>query len=197
MRVSQFPPTCALMLMVSGAVLSTVGVAHGAESHDHPYSIWSDLSLWSGVAFLGFVFAIKKLGLWDSLVNNMAQREQAESKAIDIAEGDLSTAQSLLNQAKKKLDTLDSQIREIFAEAERDSASTQSDILAIARKESENSVQRAKLDIERVKDQALNDIFLSLADKVTETAQQRLQSGLSRQDHDRLIQEALEQAAIR
>ncbi len=204
MRVSRILTTCALLLMISGLVSPIIGIAHGAEAHDaaqdshaHPYSIWSDLPFWSGVAFIGFVIAIKKLGLWNLLVTSMAKREEAEFKAIDIAESDLAKEQALLQQAKKHLETLDAEIKEIFAEAERDSASTQKDILAIASKESENALQRAKLEIERVKDQALNDIFISLADKVTETAQQRLRSGLSREDHDRLIEEALGQATIR
>ena len=192
--------TCAGLL--AATVIST-GISYaeeaGAAAHDAhhaPYSIWSDLPFWSFIAFIGFVIAVKKLGLWDLMTRKMGEREQAESEAIQLAERDLTSAQTLARQAKGRIEALDQQIREIFAEAQRDADSTRQEILAIASRESELSLQRVNLEVDRVKSQALNEIFSSIADKITATAEQRLRAGLQPQDHDRLVREALQQATI-
>ncbi|WP_437192302.1 F0F1 ATP synthase subunit B family protein [Planctomicrobium sp. SH527] len=171
--------------------------AHGDDAHHASYSFWSDLPFWSFIAFLGFLFAIKKLGLWSLLVRSMAEREKAESEAINIAEGDLSVAQLALREAKGRIEALDGNIREIFDEAKRDVTSTKNDILEVAQKESKATLQRAQAEIERVRDQALNEIFSSLADKVAVQTEKRLRTGLSAQDHSRLVDDALTQFAVR
>jgi|GEM_PF-6462616 len=197
-RMTQVIFTCAGVLTGSlgFAVSSVQAAAAGQDAHHARYSIWSDLPFWSLIAFLGFIFAVKKLGLWNLLTRTMAEREQAESEAISIAENDLSGAQTLLRDAKTRIGALDQQVKEILAEAQRDADSTRKDLLVLAEQESETSLQRAKLEIDRATAQALDQIFGAVADQVTQTAEQRLRSGLSRQDHDRLIQESLSQAAI-
>lgn len=209
MRELQILFAC-LFLMTFGALSPAVALAqaaenghevaadaHGHDAHHASYSFWSDLPFWSFIAFIGFVFAIKKLGLWDLLIRSMAEREKAESEAINIAENDLSDAQKTLRDAKGRIEALDGNIRELFEEAKRDVNSTKNDILAIAQKESNATLQRAQAEIERVRDQALNDIFASLADKVAAQTEQKLRTGLSAQDHSRLVDDALAQFAVR
>jgi F-type H+-transporting ATPase subunit b len=172
-----------------------ISVAHAAGGHG-PYTIWSDLPFWAFIGFLGFLFAVYKLGLWDLLLRSMATRESAERQAIDIAEGDLGAAQTVLRQAKGRLESLDETVREILNEAQRDVTTTKTDILEVANREAKNSIQRAKLEIDRARDQALLDIFSNLSDKVTATAAERLRNGLTAEDHHRLISESLANSSI-
>ncbi|SFJ53484.1 F0F1 ATP synthase subunit B family protein [Planctomicrobium piriforme] len=174
----------------------TTGHDAAHDEHHEKYSFWADLPFWSAVAFVGLCFAVKKLGLWDLLIRSMSEREQAENAAIGIAETDLADAQTLLRQAKGRLEAMDEQISEILAEAGRDSASTQQEILQLAQREANASVQRARNEIDRVRDQSLNEIFAVLADRVTATAEQQLRSGLGPRDHDRLIGEALHEVVV-
>lgn len=173
--------------------------AHG-DAHDgfhQPYSLRSDLPFWSAIAFLGFVLAIKGLGLWDLLLTNMSTREKAEAEAISTAESDLLGARTVLRTSRGRLEALDEQIRETMAEADRDARSTRNDIIAIAEREAQASVDRARLEIDRVRDQTLNEIFETVADRVADKTEQRLRSGLKNEDHDRLIGSMLNDLAIR
>lgn len=172
-------------------------VAHHADDHHGEYSLWADLPLWSGIAFIGFLIALKKLGLIDLLLSTMAERERSETEAISIAEGDLSKAQSLLRESRGRMEAMDETVRGILAEAERDSSYTREEITRLAEQEAQASVARARYEIERVRSQSLNDIFASLADKVVATTEARLKAELQPEDQDRLIHSTLDQLAVR
>ena len=167
------------------------------SGHHQKYSLWADLPFWSLIAFIGFILAIKGLGLWDLLVNSMTSREQAETEAISFAESDLQSAQASLRSSKGRLEALDEQIRETLTEAARDAQSTRNDILSVGEKEARAAVSRAEFEIDRVRDQSLSEIFETVANRVTSATEQRLRSGLQAADHDRLIGTVLEDLAIR
>jgi len=168
---------------------------HGEDLHGE-YSLKSDLPLWSAIAFIGFILAIKGLGLWDLLLNSMSDREKAETEAISSAEADLMNAQSALRHSKGRLEALDEQIRETMAEAQRDAQSTRDHIFSAADNEANAAVDRATFEINRVRDQSLNDIFETLSDQVTTATESRLRSGLHAEDHGRLIETMLGDLAI-
>jgi len=178
---------------------SPANSAHAGE-HDafhQPYSLWADLPLWSAIAFVGFVLAIKGLGLWDLLVTSMDSREKVETQSIATAESDLLGARATLRTSRGRLEALDEQIRETMAEADRDARSTRNEIVAVAEREARASVDRATLEIDRVRDQSLNEIFETMTNRVSELTEQRLRSSLQAGDHDRLIGSMLNDLAIR
>ena len=179
------------------------GDAHGDGHDDHhgeghgPPSIWEDLSFWSIIAFAGFCGAIVKLGLWDSLVTNMTAREEAEVAAIEKAEGGLAEAKTVLGQCRGQLEAMDETVAEILAEAKRDAAHTETDIIEAANHEASLMVQRAELEIERTKDQSLNRLFSHLAERVAEATESKLKTQLQTGDQDKLIDETLGQLAAK
>jgi|GEM_PF-3553809 F0F1-type ATP synthase, subunit b len=173
------------------------GDAHGGGHGHGEYSFWADLPFWSLIAFIGFVAAIKGLGLWDLLLNNMSEREKAELNAIAAAESLLDQARNELRQAKGRIESLDETIRETLAEAQRDAETTRAQIQAVAQREAQAAVDRATLEITRVRDQSLDEIFETLSSKVADLTEARLRSDLQSDDHDRLISSMLEELAIR
>ncbi|WP_437186413.1 hypothetical protein SH668x_003564 [Planctomicrobium sp. SH668] len=167
-----------------------------ATADDHhdghgEYSIKKDLNFWSLIAFIGFAFAIKKLGLWDSLLTNMSARQTSESAAIETAESTLNISLESLRAAKGRVEALDQKIREIRDEAGRDAQSTRNEIQATAAREAQSALDRANLEIGRTRDQALNEIFETVADQVTARTEQKLRQNLQADDQNRLLDEAL------
>ncbi|WP_437203552.1 F0F1 ATP synthase subunit B family protein [Planctomicrobium sp. SH664] len=172
--------------------------ADAAEAgHHDAYSLKSDLPLWSAIAFVLFLAAIKKLGLWDHMVSSMADRERAETEAIQLAQDDLDTAHSLLQEARGRMESLDETVREILAEADRDAKYTRDEIIGLAQKEAQASVERVRHEINRVSNQTLNELFETLADKVTSATEARLRAGLQASDQARLVDKTLGEMAIR
>lgn len=164
-----------------------------ADGHHEKVTIWNDLSFWSIIAFAGFCLAIAKLGLWDSLVTKMASREQSENESIAKAEGHLASAQSTLNQYRGQLEAMDETVAETIAEAKRDAAHTEAEIVEIANREAANMLQRAEHEIARTKDQTLNDLFDHLSQRVTESVEAKLRTQLQSSDQDKLIDDTLGQ----
>ena len=167
------------------------GGDHGHAEHE--YTIWGDLSLWSFVAFIGFCFAINKLGLWNLLVTTMADRERAAWEKLDTADQQLAEAETALRKFRGRFEALDDTIKETLAEGERDMAYAQGQIAKNAEKEAAGLVERARHEVERVRDQALNALFESMADKVIASTEAALREKVQSSDEDRLIDATLGQ----
>lgn len=179
------------------------GAAHSAEDRhtltdhgDEKPTIWADLAFWSIIAFAGFCFAIVKLGLWDSLVTNMSQREQHEIQLIATAEGHLASAKAVLNQYRGQLEAMEETVVESLAEAKRDAQHTQSEIVELANCEASLMLVRAKHEIDRSRDQTLNRLFEHLSRSVAAATEASVRANLVAADQDRLIDDTLSQLAV-
>lgn len=165
----------------------TVCLAADAE---HAYDFRFDLAFWSFVAFVGFVWAIRKLG-WQSFVDGLNERERKENEAIALAEDKNRTAQQDLVDRKGQLEAIDETTRGFIEEAQRDAERTRTDIAASAKSEAETLKKRALREIERTRVQSLKGLFDAMALRVIERTQQQLAETLSVADQDRLMDEAL------
>ena len=164
---------------------------HGAE---HGTDIKTNLPLWGLVAFVGFLIALKKLG-WDSLTSGMREREAKENQLIAAAEQLREQTAQQLRFNKGKMESLDELVRETLAEAERDADHTRRDMRAAAEKEGQLARQRAELEIDRVRNQSLHDLFAGAADRIADHAEQRLREKFSAGEQQKLIDAAITEFA--
>jgi F0F1-type ATP synthase membrane subunit b/b' len=165
-----------------------------ADAAEHGYSPKTDLALWGIVAFAVFLFAIKKLG-WDSLTGGMKAREEKELAFIAEAEGLRREAREKLTEHRGIMEALDEEVRGVYEEAERDADYTRRDIRALAEREAETARERARVEIRRVKDQSLNEVFESVASRVIQLTEEKLRGSLTPNDQDQLIDAALNEFA--
>lgn len=168
--------------------------ALAAETHD--YSLSSDLPFWGIVAFIGFVLAIKFLG-WNALTSGMKSREEKELGLIAEAEGLRKQAADQLQHHRGLMEALDEEVGEVLAEAQRDADYTRGDIRGAAEREAEIARERARVEIRRVKDQSLNDVFEQVAGRVVQLTEEKLRSRLTPSDQDQLIDAALNEFSNR
>ncbi len=190
----QFKPTTS-RIASAAAFLAAGGakVACAAEAGAHHYpGISGDLVFWSIVTFVVFVLAIRKLG-WSNFVSGLNTRGEREAALVAEAEKTHRDAQQVVHEHTGRLEAVDETIREMLAEAQRDAQHTRQEILEVARHEAETLRQRARREIQRTRDQALDGIFDTLTSRVAEATQRRLASRMGPADHQRLIDEALSQ----
>jgi F-type H+-transporting ATPase subunit b len=180
---------CSAALAALSAACSA-SILHAAEDSHGEYTLRGDLAFWSLVVFILFVIVVRKLG-WGSFVNGLSTREQREAALIVEAERTERDALELLQEHKGRLEAIDETTRELLAEARRDAQYTRELIVSEARTEAEMLRQRALREISRARDQALDEIFDTLTDRVTDTTQLRLATRLTATDQNRLIDEAL------
>lgn len=184
-----------MLVLLSGLLIAclagpaVVSAADEAAGHAAP-TIREDLSLWGFVAFVVFAATcLKLLGPWAA--RSLADRERTESALIEEAERKNRQAREMLAERRGRMEAISEEIDERLAEARRDADHTRQDITALANREAELLRNRAVVEIHRTRNQALNDLFSTMASRVVEQTESRLRSQLDETVHTRLIDEAL------
>ncbi|MCY2962958.1 MAG: F0F1 ATP synthase subunit B [Planctomycetota bacterium] len=175
------------------------GHADAGHAADGPMTAKEEeifLALWSLITFAVFLMVLKKFA-WKPLIEGLDKREGKVFGALSEAEAARGKAQKLLEEHQNKIDRVQDQVREILAEARRDAETTKNDIIATAQREAEASRKRAIVEIERARDQALDELFDHMSKSVDLATQQVVGRSLSGADHDRLIRESLQEFASR
>jgi F-type H+-transporting ATPase subunit b len=155
-----------------------------------PITFESDLAVWSLITFVVFLFVLKKFA-WGPLIEGLDKREVGVLENIAAAEAARIKAEKMLAEHAAKLEKVQDEVREIIAEARRDAEHTKNDIMATAQKEAEATRVRAVQDIERARDQALDELFDHMGRSVRKATETVIGRSLTGADNDRLIEEAL------
>ncbi|HTI50899.1 MAG TPA: F0F1 ATP synthase subunit B, partial [Planctomycetaceae bacterium] len=167
------------------------GAHIGAEGvSEDPAEFKSDLAIYTLIVLLLLLGLLSKFA-WGPVTEGLERRESSIRQNIADAESARVKAEKMLAAHAEKLDKVQDEIRELLAEARRDAEHTKTEIIAAAQKESEATRQRAVQDIERARDQALDDLFAHMGKCVAEATEQVVGRSLTGADHERLITEAL------
>jgi F-type H+-transporting ATPase subunit b len=176
------------------AASDPAGAGGHAAAHEEgvPLNLKLDLAFWSLIVFLVFL-TVLRLAAWGPLSDGLNRREARIRDEIAAAEEARNKAEQMLVEHARKLDKVQDEVREILAEARRDADYTKQDIVATAQREAEATKQRAVSEINRARDQALNELFDVMASRVATATEHVLGRSLDGSDQDRLIEEALSQ----
>jgi len=161
-----------------------------------PAEFKSDLAIFTFLVFLLLLALLSKFA-WGPVIEGLERREATIHDNIAGAEAARIKAEKMLAEHAAKLDKVQDEVREILAEARRDAEHTKNEIVAAAQKEAEASRVRAVQDIERARDQAVDDLFYYMAGSVRRATEQVIGRALTGADNDRLIEEALSNFAQR
>ena len=154
------------------------------------------LFIWTIVTFLGLLWALKKLA-WGPLLEALETRQNAIRKSLDDAQ-----------QAKVELERLHAESGLIIQKArvEADAIISQSradgdrvreEIRAKARTEADHIVKNAERQIQLETSRALEQIRREAVDLSVMIASKIIQRNLSKEDNERLIDDALKQVESR
>lgn len=179
--------------------------AHGDHAHAHigedvhpdvknPAQFVPDLAIYTLIVFLVLFFTLQAIA-WPKIAGALDARESGIKKAIADAEGAKLQAEAFMKEHRGRLEAVEEQVKEIVAEGRRDAERTKMDILKQAEVEAEAMKNRAIAEITRAKDQALNEIFDTMASQVSAATEHVLGGNLSSGDQDRLIRDALNQVS--
>jgi len=150
------------------------------------------LFIWTILTFLGLLFALKKLA-WGPLLEALETRQNAIRKSLDDAQ-----------QAKSELERLNAESARIIQQARVDAEGIVSqgrvdgerlreEIRTKARTEADNIVKNAERQIQLETSRALEQIRREAVDLSVMIASKIIQRNLSKEDNERLIDEALKQ----
>lgn len=167
-----------------------IGLGNPGESVDKPQEFKSDLSLATFVVFLVLLAILWKFA-WGPIVAALERREELVANHIREAERNHEQARLLLAEYEKKLASAANEVRELLEEARRDAEHTKQEILAEAKAAAETEKARALRDIDQAADAAMESLRERSVELAVELAGKIVQAQLTRDDHARLIAEAM------
>ena len=164
--------------------------------NEDPGEFKTDLAIYTFVVFFLLLGLLYRFA-WGPVSEGLERREASIHDNIAAAEAARIKAEKMLAEHAAKLDKVQDEVREILAEARRDAEHAKSEIVAAAQKEAEANRQRAVLEIERARDQALDELFFQMGKSVRLATEQVIGRSFTGADNDRLIEEALNTFAQR
>jgi F-type H+-transporting ATPase subunit b len=149
-----------------------------------------DLSLWTGVVFLVVMLILGKFA-WKPIADGLAKREKQIADQIAEALRRNEEARELLAQHQKKLDASHNEVRGILDQGRRDAEELSRQLLEKARADADGERKRALQEIDAATSGALKDLADRSAKLAVDLAGKIVGQRLKPQDHDRLIQDAV------
>jgi len=143
-----------VVLVFAAAVPAAVRAQGGAEGGGGLYDINTGLSFWTLVVFGILVFLLGKFA-WGPILGAVQAREQGIQAALDEAAARNQEAARLLAEHKEQLADARRQASELIAEGKASGEEVRAEIEGKAREEAQAIIDRARVEIERERDAAI------------------------------------------
>ena len=153
-------------------------------------------AIWTLAIFLIVVVVLGKFA-WGPVLALLKQREEFIHRSLSDAKRDRDEAEARLKEHTAKLQSAQAEAVGIVEGARRDAARLREEMREKARSEAETIVRNAQRQIQLETSRALQQIRQEAADMSVMIASKLLQRNLSKEDNERLIEEALRQVETR
>lgn len=181
---------------ITGALLALAAAApgplwaQGGEGGGGLYDINTGLSVWTIVVFGALVFLLGKFA-WGPILGAVEAREKGIQQALDEAKARNAEASRLLQEHKEQLADARRQASELIAEGKAAGQEVRKEIEAKARSEAQGIVERAREEIERERDQAIDLLRKEAVDLALSAASKLIQENLDQPKDRELVERYL------
>jgi F-type H+-transporting ATPase subunit b len=150
------------------------------------------LFIWTIVTFLGLLWALKKLA-WSPLLTALETRQNAIRKSLDDAQQAQVELTRLNTESGQIIQKARVEAEAIITQSRADGDRVREEIRAKARVEADHIVKNAERQIQLETSRALEQIRREAVDLSVMIASKIIQRNLSKEDNERLIDDALKQ----
>ncbi len=177
---------------VAGLMFS--GLARASEGGGEVNLFAGDLgnAIWTLVIFILVIVVLGKFA-WGPLLSALQQREQFIRSSLQEAKDDREAAEARLQEYEVRLQEAAAEATQIVEQGRQDADKAKVRIEETARTEADKLVDRAKREIDLARQAAIKDLYATSAGLATDIAGKVLKRELSPRDHERLIQESIEE----
>lgn len=155
---------------------------------DNLLSINPGLAIWTVVSFLVFLFLLRKIA-WGPILQALEKREKGIEEAIRSAEHSREEGGKILAEQKQELQKARDEARGIVTEATADAGRRGDELIALAKKEAEGLLERARTEIRFEETQAVDKVRHEAVDIALDAAKRLLGRTLTGEDHRRMVEE--------
>jgi F-type H+-transporting ATPase subunit b len=142
----------------------------------------TSLIFWEVITFVILLFLLYRY-VYPPIRDQIQRRQSEIEQAIDEAQKTRAEARELLAEYRRQIEEARGEARQILDEARKQGE---------AREEGDRIIQRAREEIERERDAALRELRREVADMVIVATERLIGHELDRDEHERLISEALD-----
>ena len=188
MRLNRILPLSGLLLATAPDAVRAAGSSGGV------FDVNPGLSLWATVVFLALLAILSKYA-WGPILGAVEAREDAIQSALDEARGRNERAEELLEEHKAQLADARRQANELIAEGKAAGERVRKELEEKARSEAQGIVERARAEIERERDQALDAIRKESVDLALAAASRLLRENLDEPKDRAIVERFLDDVA--
>ncbi len=150
------------------------------------------LFIWTILTFLALLFLLAKFA-WRPLLEALESRQEGIRKSLDDADKAKKELEQVQEESNRIVMKARADADAIIASSRTDAAKLQDELKVQARAEADSIIQNAQKEIQRQTDQSLSQIREEAVDLSLMIASKLIQKNLSKEDNDKLIDDALSQ----
>ena len=178
--------------VLATTVLSLTAAAQEHEVSLSPFAGNVGNALWTLVIFVIVVILLGKFA-WGPVLGLLKQREEFIHKSLSDAKHDRDEAEARLKEYAAKLQSAQREAIGIVEEARRDAERLREELRERARAEAETMIKNAERQVQLETSRALQQIRKEAVDLSVAIASKLLQRNISKDDNEKLIDQALSQ----
>ena len=131
--------------------------------------------------------------LWDPLVEFLDERKNSIQNRIEEAEKDRKKAEELRRERENELADIKQERADILEQGRREANKEREEIRERAQEEAERIVESAQDRVEEEVRRARSELQQDVVDLASDIAEKMLEREMSREDHDRIVDEMIEE----
>lgn len=176
-----------------GLKVGSVILASGAGSKDRMFGLDMQLLLQSALVMISVLILFALLGylLFNPVKDVLAKRKERIKSEITQAADIKKEAEGLKSDYESKLSEIDKQAEEILTTARKKALTREREIIGEAQEEAERIINRARLEIEREKEQIKDDMRKEMIEVATIMASKFVVNSIDNKKKEALIEETL------
>ena len=185
------PAALSLLLALPGPLWAQGG---GEEGGGGLFDINAGLGVWTLLVFFALLFVLSKYA-WGPILSAVEAREKGIQGALDEAALRNEEAAGLLEQHRQQLADARRQANELIAEGKAAGESVRKDIEEKARAEGQAIVERARAEIERERDAALEMLRRESVELALAAASRLMQENFDQAKDRELVERYLDEVS--
>lgn len=148
------------------------------------------LTFWTIVTFVIVLVILWKAAL-PPILGAVEAREQEMRELLDAAARDRAAAETALAEQTQQLEQTRSRVQELVAEGRTAGERVRDEIIADARKQSDEMLERARRDVRLELEKAVGELRTTAVDLAIAAASKLVERDLDEEDNRRLVREYL------
>ena len=180
------------LLTVAFVVLATLPLYAAEEAPLSPFAGNLGNAVWTLVIFVLVVLVLGKFA-WGPVLSLLQQREEFIHKSLSDAKRDRDAAEARLKDYAAKLQSAQAEAVGIIEEARKDAERLRDELRQRARTEADTMLKNAERQIDLQTTRAVQQIRREAVDMSVAIASKLLQRNISKEDNEKLINDALKQ----